>query len=119
MPKSANGTTFAFGSTDIGTVASISREDTGAEIDITGLADTEKTYEAGQLDSKLTVTCYGAPADVYGESAAITIVYASGGSESIGTYVSASRYPDMQEVYLSVMRMSGMLAGGDDDLKNG
>ena len=87
MPKSANGTTFTFGSTDIGTVASISREDTGAEIDITGLADTEKTYEAGQLDSKLTVTCYGAPADVYGESAAITIVYASGGSESVGTYV--------------------------------
>ena len=87
MPKSANGTTFAFGTTDIGTVASISREDNGAEIDITGLADTEKTYEAGQLDSKLTVTCYGAPADVYGTSAAITIVYASGSSDSIGTYV--------------------------------
>lgn len=33
--------------------------------------------------------------------------------------IPASGYPDMQEVYLSIMRMSGMLAGGDDDLKNG
>jgi membrane-associated protease RseP (regulator of RpoE activity) len=87
MALTANGTTFAFGTTNLGTVASISREDTGAEIDVTGLADTEKTYEAGQLDSKLTVTCYGAPADVYGDIAAITIVYSSGGSESVGTYV--------------------------------
>lgn len=87
MPKSANGTTFAFGTTPLGTVASISREDTGAEIDVTGLADTEKTYEAGQLDSKLTVTCYGAPADVYGDTASVTIVYSSGTSESVGTFV--------------------------------
>ena len=87
MALSANGTTFAFGSKALGTVASISREDTGAEIDITGLADTEKTYEAGQLDSKLTVTCYGAPADVYGQSDTIAIVYSSGGSESVGTFV--------------------------------
>ena len=87
MPKRANGTTFAFGSTALGTVASISREDTGAEIDITGLADTEKTYEAGQLDSKLTVTCYGAPVDVYGDSASVTIVYSSGTSDTVGTYV--------------------------------
>ena len=87
MALSANGTTFAFGSTDIGTVASISREDNGAEIDITGLTDTEKTYEAGQLDSKLTVTCYGAPVDVYGDSASVTIVYSSGTSETVGTFV--------------------------------
>lgn len=33
--------------------------------------------------------------------------------------IPASRYPDMQEVYLEIMRMSGMLAGGGEDSKNG
>jgi hypothetical protein len=56
MAVSANGTTIAFGSEDLGIVASISNENTGAEIDITGLADTQKTYEAGQEDSKVTIT---------------------------------------------------------------
>lgn len=87
MALSANGTTFAFGTTALGTVASINREGSCAEIDVTGLADTEKTYEAGQLDTKITVTCYGAPVDVTGDTASVTIVYSSGTSDTVGTFV--------------------------------
>ena len=87
MAVSANGTAIAFGSEDLGTVASISNENTGAEIDITGLADTQKTYEAGQEDSKVTITAYGTPADIYGESASLSITYPGGSATDLGDFV--------------------------------
>ena len=87
MAVSANGTSVAFGSEDLGIVASISNENTGAEIDVTGLADTQKTYEAGQEDSKVTITAYGQPADIYGDVDSITITYAGGTSSSLGDFV--------------------------------
>jgi hypothetical protein len=87
MAVSANGTTISFGTVDLGIVASISNENTGAEIDVTGLEDTQKTYEAGQLDSKVTVTAYGVPADTYGDSDSLSITYPGGSSTSLGTFV--------------------------------
>jgi hypothetical protein len=76
------------------------------------------------------------PADIEGEALALARVRQMGfvlsacllgesgerlypDSDAALAGIPASRYPDMQEVYLEIMRMSGMLAGGGEDSKNG
>ena len=83
----ANGTTITFGTANLGIVQSISNDSTGAEIDVTGLDDTEKYFEAGQLDTKFTVTTKSEPAGIYGTTDTITVDYPVAGNTSIGTFV--------------------------------
>ena len=83
----ANGTTISFGSAVLGVVSSIQNDSTGAEIDMSGLEDTEKYYEVGQLDTKFTVTTKSEPAGIFGDIDTISIDYPTAGTVSIGTFV--------------------------------
>ena len=83
MAKSANGSTLTFDSGAVGDLRSISFSDNANEIDVTVLADTSHSYEAGIPDLECTCEVLGVSTLARGATGALAIAWNDGTSDAI------------------------------------
>lgn len=87
-----NGTTFLWGAADQTPLVSLSFDSTVAEVDVTGAADTEHTFEPGIINESITWEVIGATSLVVGDEAGgpgTTAAWNSAGAGDWGTFTNA------------------------------
>lgn len=88
----ANGATVSFASTELGPIADISPDDTGAQIDVAGLSDDVDLFEVGSVSKAVEVTVIGKCSSLsVGDKGALVITYKSGASTTISNAVLAAK----------------------------
>jgi len=76
-----NGTTISFATVDQAPLRDISVSESGAEVDVTGSADTFKTYEAGIPDETVTFTHVGGSTIAIGDEGAVVVAWNDSGTD--------------------------------------
>ena len=76
-----NGSTISFGTPDQSPLRDIPVSESGAEVDVTGCADTFKTYKSGIPDETVTFTIVGGSALAIGTEGAVTVAWNDGGTD--------------------------------------
>ena len=78
-----NGSPISIGAADQTPLRDISFDQSCAEVDVTGAADSEKTYEAGIPDKTVTYTVVGTTTLAIGDEGAVAVSWNDGGSDSL------------------------------------
>jgi len=87
MAYDFNGSTLTFDSASVGRLRSLDFSSSGAKVDVTDSADSEKKYEAGIPDLSLTAEVVGGTSLSIGDSGALVVAWTDTGS--LGSITSA------------------------------
>ena len=76
-----NGTTISFATVNQAPLRDITSSDGAAEVDVTGCADTIKTYESGLPDETVTFTIVGGSTVGIGDEGAVVVAWNDSGTD--------------------------------------